>query len=147
MLKSILAVVVSYIVMMIVFFAIFTGLYLVLGAEKVFEPGTFKISALWIALSLIVALGTGMLAGFLCQKIGGSLRVSQVLAVMVCVLGLAMCYPAIMADQTPRPRAENLATMEAMQQGQAPIWMHLLSAVLAGAGVLLGARVKSGAER
>jgi hypothetical protein len=140
--KSIAAVVISYIAMMLAFFAVFTALYFALGAERVFEPGTFKITPLWIALALAGALGAGALGGLLCFAISGSFRACQMMAVIVFVLALVMCIPSMTADQTPRPRSGDLPTMEAMQQGQAPIWMHLLSAAFFGGGVLFGARMK-----
>jgi hypothetical protein len=142
MVKTVLGVVGSFVAMMVFFFALFTALYLMLGAERVFEPGTFQISTLWIALALGGSLVAGILAGFLCLVITGSFRACQVLAVIVFVTALAMCFSSMTADQTPRPRAGDLPAMEAMQQGQAPVWMHLLSAVLEGAGVLTGARMK-----
>lgn len=144
--KSIAAVVISYIAMMVAMFALFTALYLALGAERVFEPGTFAVTPLWNALSLAGAVGAGALGGYLCFAIGGSLRACQVMAVIVFVLALVMCMPSMTADQTPRPRSGDLPTMEAMAQGQAPIWMHLLSAAFFGGGVLLGARMKRGSR-
>lgn len=142
--KSIAAVVISYIAMMVTVFAVFTALYLALGPERVFEPGTFAVTPLWNALSLVGAVGAGALGGYLCFAISGSLRVCQVMAVIVFVLALVMCMPSMTADQTPRPRSGDLPTMEAMEKGQAPIWMHLLSAAFFGGGVLLGARMKRG---
>jgi len=142
MVRAGLGVVGSFLAMLVFFFAVFTALYLMLGAERVFEPGTFKISALWIGLALGGSLVAGTLAGYLCLTITGSFRACQVLAVIVFVAAIVMCFPSMTADQTPRPRAGDLTAMEAMQQGQAPVWMHLLSAVLEGAGVLMGARMK-----
>ena len=142
MMKSVLAIVVSYIVMTVAFIAVFTGLYLVLGVERVFEPGTFRITPLWIGLALAGALGAGMLGGYLCAGMSKSVRACQVMAAIASAIAILMCLPSMMADQTPKPRAGNLPTMEAMQQGQAPIWMHLVSAALYGGGVLLGARMK-----
>ena len=142
MARSIVAVVVSYIVMMVVFFAVFTLLYLALGTERVFEPGIFKITTLWIMLALAGAWGAGELGGFLCHAISKSMRAAQVLAVIVVVLSLLMCLPSMMADQTPKPRAGDLPAMEAMQQGQAPNWMHLVSSAFFGGGVILGARLR-----
>ena len=144
--KSIIAVVISYIAMMVVFFVVFAALYLALGAERVFEPGTFKVTPLWIALALAGAIAAGALGGYLCFAISGSLRACQVMAVIVFVLALVMCIPSMTADQTPRSRSGDLPTMQAMQQGQAPIWMHLLSAAFFGGGVLLGARMKRGSR-
>lgn len=41
--KPILGVVLGYIAMMILFFAVFTALYLLLGADRVFGPATAPI--------------------------------------------------------------------------------------------------------
>lgn len=143
MLKTIGGIVLGYIALTILFFGVFTGLYLALGPERVFQPGTFQISMLWLVLALAGALIAGTLGGFVCRAVSRSMRVCRVFAIIVFLLSVVMCLPVVMADQTPRKRGnEPLPTMEAMQQGQAPIWMHLLSAVLSGGGVLLGARLK-----
>ncbi len=141
--KAIGGIVLGYIALMIFFFGLFTGLYLALGPERVFQPGTFQISMLWLVLALAGALTAGLLGGFVCYAVSHSMRVCRVFAILVFLIAIVMCLPVMLADQKPRPRAsEALPTMEAMQQGQAPIWMHLLSAALSGGGVLLGARGK-----
>ena len=143
MIKAILGIVVGYVALMIFFFVVFTGLYLVLGAERVFQPGTFQISTLWLVLALAGSVCAGMLGGYVCRALSHSLGACRVLAIIVFLLSLAMCWPAITADRAPRARgATPLPTMEAMQQGQAPIWMHLLSVVLSASGVMFGARLK-----
>jgi hypothetical protein len=48
MLKYIAAVIVSYLVMAIFLFAVFTAAYLALGPERVFQPGTYAVSTLWL---------------------------------------------------------------------------------------------------
>lgn len=141
MIKAILGIVLGYLAFTLFFFAVFTGLYLVLGAERVFQPGTFQISTLWLGLALTGSLCAGLLGGYVCRALSHSLRVCRVFAIIVFLLSIIMCLPVILADQTPRPRAATpLAAMAAMQQGQAPIWMHFLSAFLSAGGVMLGAR-------
>ncbi len=143
MIKAILGVVVGYIAFMVFIFVVFTGLYLALGAERVFQPGTFQISTLWLVLALGGSLCAGAVGGYVCRALSRSLRVCRVFAIIVFLLSIVMCWPVITADQTPRPRgATALPAFEAMQQGQAPIWMHLLSAVLNASGVMIGARRK-----
>lgn len=143
MLKAIGGIVLGYIALMVFFFGVFTGLYLALGPERVFQPGTFQISMLWLVLALVGALVAGVLAGLVCHAVSRNLRVCRVFAIIVFLLAIVVCLPVMMADQAPQPRgSEPLPTMEAMQRGQAPIWMHLLSAALSGGGVLLGARLK-----
>ena len=139
MAKSILGVVVGYIAMMIFLFAVLTMLYLALGADRVFQHGTFQITPIWIALALATSLVGGALGGYVCHALSGSAGAGRILALIVVVAGIAICLPAMMADSTPRLRRGDMPTMQAMQQGQGPIWMHLLSAALGGAGVILGA--------
>ncbi len=54
MLKSILGVIVGYVVMAIFSFAFFTCAYLGLGVERVFEPESFDISTIWMVLMVVV---------------------------------------------------------------------------------------------
>jgi hypothetical protein len=144
MLRSALAVIVSYIAMFILYFAVFTAAYLALGTERVFEPSTYVVSPLWLALAAVISFCGAILAGYLCAAMSKSMGACQVLAGVVLVLGLLLCIPAIRADRTPRLRAGDVPNMEAMHQAQAPVWMHLLSPVIGAVGVLLGSRMKLG---
>ena len=60
MLKSILGVIVGYIVMAIFSFAAFTCAYLGLGVDRVFEPDSYNVSAIWIVIMIIIALVGGI---------------------------------------------------------------------------------------
>lgn len=140
MLRSILAVIVSYVAMFILLFAAFTAVYLALGADRVFEPNTYVAS--WLALAAVISFCGAILAGYICAAMSKSMRACQVLAGIVLVLGLLLCIPAMRADQTPRLRAGDVTNMEAMRQAQAPTWMHLLSPVIGAVGVLFGSWMK-----
>ena len=79
----------------------------------------------------------------MCAAISRNWRACQVLAVVVVVLGLLLCLPAIQrSNEGPNVRAGEISAFQAMQLGVAPIWMHLLNPVLGAAGILLGARMK-----
>jgi hypothetical protein len=144
MLRSVLAVIVSYIAMFILYFAVFTAAYLALGTDRVFEPNTYVVSPLWLTLAAVISFCGAIVAGYICAAMSKSMGVCQMLAVIVLVLGLLLCIPAIRADRTPRLRAGDVPNMEAMHQAQAPVWMHLLSPVIGAVGVLLGSRMKLG---
>jgi hypothetical protein len=143
MVKAIVGIVVGYIAFLCVMFGLMTALWFAVGIERVFEPGTFQITPLWIGLALLGSLIAGAAGGFVCSAISKSASVVKVFATIVFILAIIMCIPVMMADQTPKPRRGDLKMMEAMQQGQAPIWMHLASAALAAAGVLLVGRRKT----
>lgn len=142
MLKSILGVILGYVALMVFLFMLLTVLYLALGAERVFQPGTLQITMPWIALLLLGGLCAGLLGGVVCQAVSGSARACTVFAAIVFILSILMCLPSIMRDETPQPRAGDLPTMAAMQNAQAPDWMHFLAAVCNSGGILLGGRWK-----
>lgn len=143
MLKPILAVVAGYAAMFVFYFAVFTGVYLALGAERAFKPDSYEISTLWLALSAVITLCGAVLGGFVCAAISKSARTCQVLAFIVFLAGILLCLPVLMRDdESPHVRAGEVPNMEAMKLAVTPNWMHLLSPVIGAAGVLLGARMK-----
>jgi hypothetical protein len=143
MLKSILAVIASYVVMFIFLFAAFTGCYLALGAEGAFRTDSYEVSTVWIALTVAVCLLAGVIGGFLCAAISKSWKTCQVFAFIVFFLGLLACIPAIRrSPDAPNVRAGEVSNLEAMKLAVQPMWLHLLTPVVSAAGVLLGARRK-----
>src|SRR4051812_37934300 len=140
MLKSILAIVVSYIAMFVLFMAIFTGLYFALGVERVFQADSYEVSTLWIVLTLAVAFLVSMFAGCLCAAISKSWRTCQVFALIVFLLALIQCFSALKRNQdAPNVRAGEVGMFDAMKLAVSPFWLHLVNPVLNGAGVLIGA--------
>ncbi|HYJ04423.1 MAG TPA: hypothetical protein VEX43_04775 [Chthoniobacterales bacterium] len=143
MLKSILAVIASYVVMFIFLFAAFTGCYLALGADGAFKTDSYEVSTVWIALTVVVCLLAGIVGGFLCATISKSRRTCQVFAFIVFFLGLLACIPAMKRNpDAPNVRAGEVSNLEAMGLAVSPMWLHLLTPVVSAVGVLLGARMK-----
>lgn len=143
MLKSILAIIASYVVMFIFLFAAFTGCYFALGAEGTFQTDSYEVTTVWIALTVVVCLLAGIIGGFLCAAISKSKRTCQVFAFIVFFLGLLACIPAMKRNpDAPNVRAGEVSNIEAMGLAVSPMWVHLLTPVISAAGVLLGARMK-----
>ncbi|PYI90590.1 MAG: hypothetical protein DME97_16770 [Verrucomicrobia bacterium] len=143
MLKNIVAIIVSYIAMFVLLMAIFTGLYFALGVERVFQPDSYEVSMLWIMLMLVIALLGTMFAGYLCAAISKSWRTCQVFALIVFLLALWHCFSAVRRDsEGPNVRAGDVTYLEAMGHVVTPMWLHFANPVIAGVGVLLGARMK-----
>lgn len=141
MLRSIVGVIVGYAVLSVFFFAIFTGAYLVLGVECIFQPDSYEVSKLWLVLSAAISLCGSILGGYVCAAISKSKRTCQVFAGIILIILILFCIPK-MRDQTPHVRAGEISNMDAMRLTQMPTWMHLLNPVLGAVGVLLGARMK-----
>ena len=143
MLKSILAIIASYVVMFIFMFAAFTGCYLALGAEGAFQTDSYEVTTVWIALTVVVCLFAGIIGGFLCAAISKSKKTCQIFAFIVFFLGLLACIPAMKrSPDAPNVRAGEVSNFEAMGLAVSPMWLHLLTPVVSAAGVLLGARMK-----
>jgi hypothetical protein len=143
MLRSILAIIASYVVMFIFLFAAFTGCYFALGAEGAFRTDSYEVSTVWIALTVVVCLVAGLISGFLCAAISKSWKTCQIFAFIVFFLGLLACIPAMRRNpDAPNVRAGEVSNFEAMGLAVSPMWLHLLTPVISAAGVLLGARMK-----
>lgn len=142
MLRAFGGIVAGYIAMAIVVTVVFTGAFLTLGVERALQPDSYEISTLWVAISLVINFGSAILGGYVCAAVSKSLRACQLLAVIVVILGVLLCLPAIQRREGPNVRAGEVSSLEAMKLGVAPIWMHLLNPVLGAVGVLFGARMK-----
>jgi hypothetical protein len=143
MLRSIVAVIVSYVVMIAFFMAVFTGCFLVLGVERVFQTDSYEVSVLWIGLTIILSVLGAMIGGYLCAAISKSKRTCQVFAFIVFLAGLLACIPAMRRNpDAPNVRAGEISNFEALQLEVSPMWVHLVTPVLSAVGVLLGARMK-----
>ena len=109
MLKSILAVIVSFIVMAIFSFAIFSCAYLALGAERVFEGESYDVSTIWMVLMVAVGLIGGIVGGWVCAAISKNMGVCKVFAGIVLALGL---ISAVVTTMKERPDTLVLAMFQ-----------------------------------
>jgi len=144
MLKSIIAIVVSYVAMLVLFMAVFTGLYFLFGVERIFQPDSYEVSPLWMAVTLVGALLGAMFGGYLCATISKNWRVCQVFALVVFLLALIQCVFALRKNNpdAPNVRAGDVPFPEGIELGVTPVWFHFVNPLVSGAGVLLGARLK-----
>jgi len=146
MLKSIIGVIVGYVVMMLVAFAAYTAAYFGLGADRAFEPGTYALSGIWIGLVIAITSISGLIGGLTCAAISKSRTTGLVFALIVFVLGFVFELPNIMKDHTPVARTSDVSNMEAMGKAQPPGWLCIFNPFLAGAAVLMGTRMKKSPE-
>jgi serine/threonine protein kinase len=142
--RATLAVIASYIAMFVLTFIAFTGVYLSLGTDIAFKPGTYDASNLWLAISVCVNFVIAIIGGLICAAIARGGRAPVALAVVVFVLGLLLAIPSIMAQKArlDMVRTGNVSNMEAMQRTRQPIWVPILFPFIGAAGVLIGGRLK-----
>ena len=139
MLRKILGVVTGYVVMNVTAFMTYSGLYLAIGADRAYEPGTYEVSLLWIAAILVLGFIAAVVAGYLCKRIAGDLGTVVILAGIVVGLGIAAAT-AISFNQ-PKPkqaRSSDVSNYEAMKYGRKPLWVEFAIPIVGFAGILVG---------
>jgi len=144
MARSIIGVIVGYVLMFILNLLGFVTLYAVVGPTHSFRPGVYLASNRWIALSLVIIFITGIIAGLVCAIIAKGGRAPLALAIVVVVLGLLLAIPAVMKTQANSKlvRAGEVSQMEAAEKAYWPVWCPFAFPFISAAGVLVGGKLK-----
>ena len=144
MLRIIAAVIVGYLVIAILIFALFTVAYLVLGADRAFEPATYDVSTTWIVVSIVLGFVAAFIGGVVCSIMAKGTRAPLILAGVVVVLGILVAIPVLTSTDTAAEviRDGSVGNLEAMQNAKTPAWVALLNPLLGAVGVLAGARFR-----
>lgn len=144
MARAIIGVIVGYVVMFILNFLGFVALYAVFGPDHAFKPGLYLASNRWIAISFVIILITGTIAGLICAAIAKGGKAPFALAIVVIVLGLLLAIPAMMKAQTNAKlvRPGSVPQMEAAQKAYWPTWTPFTFPIISAIGVLIGGKLK-----
>ena len=144
MLRAIVAVIVSYILMFVLVFLAFTGVYVILRADGAFKPGSFEASTQWIAIAFVVNFVVAVIGGLICAAIAKGGKAPIALAAVVFVLGLLLAIPSLMAQRAngDAVRIGDVPMFEAMQKAKEPPWVSLTFPIVGVIGVLIGGRLK-----
>jgi hypothetical protein len=144
MARSIIGVIVGYVLMFILNFFCFVTLFAVVGPERAFEPGSYLASTQWIGMSVGCIFVTGIIAGLVCAVIAKGGKAPLVLALAVVVIGVLLAIPATMKARANanlvRPAA--VGQMEAAQKAYWPIWTPFAFPFVSAIGVLTGGKLK-----
>jgi hypothetical protein len=139
MLRFIGGVVVGYVVMAVCVIVTFTGVYLLLGADGAFQPGSYDVTLSWVVASFVLGIAAALLGGWVCFRIARNRNAVLTLAGIVVVLGLLVAIPALASEDTrPNVRPGDVASFEAMQQARQPAWIALVNPLVGAAGILIG---------
>lgn len=142
MLKSIVGVIVGFIAMWIVSFAIFSCVYLGLGAERVFEPESYDASTIWMACMIAFGFIGGIVGGLVCAAISKSKGACMAFAGIVLAVGLIVSIMTKMKEHPETARTGDVPMFEAMPKVQTPTWLCLINPFVVAGGILLGAKKK-----
>lgn len=144
MARSIIGVIVGYVVMFILHVAAFMTIYALMGPDWSFKPASYQASTRWIATGFIVFLIAGIIAGLVCALIAKGGKAPMVLAGVILVLGLALTALA----RSSRPadahevRTRDVPNMEAMTKARNPTWVIFLGPVIGAVGAAIGGKLR-----
>ena len=144
MLRSVLGVVVAYILMFILQVAVFMTIYTLVGPDWSFKPASYQASTRWTAMQFVVILVTCIIGGLICAVIakGGKAPLALAAVVLVLGLGLAVLGTALRPANTHEVRIGNVPNMEAMNKARHPTWVLFLGPVIGAVGVLIGGKLR-----
>jgi len=144
MLRSVLAVIVGYIAMFALQFAVFMTVYTIVGANWSFKPGTFHASTRWTVMMFTVDFVTALIAGLICAIIARGGKAPLVLAAVALVIGctLGAVHLATQPPDTGERRPADVPNMEAMTKARHPAWVFFVGPVIAAVGLAVGGKLK-----
>ena len=144
MVRSIIAVIVSYITMFLLNFLGFVGLYTVVGPSNAFKPRSFLASNRWIAMAFALVLVSGIIAGLMCAAIARGRKATLALAGLILVVGLLLGIPAMMKSKANAgmARVADVPAMEAAEKAYWPVWAPFTFPFVSAIGALIGGKLK-----
>ena len=144
MARSIIGVIVGYIVIFGLEVAAFIGLYSSMGADWTFRTASYQPSTRWTLVQFIVVFVTAVVGGLVCQLIAGKGKSPLVLAGVVVVIGLALgaMINSNSSADTRQMGTKDIPAMEAIRIAQHPVWVVLAESFLAAVGVIVGGSLK-----
>ena len=138
MLRNILAAIVGYIAIVAVLFALSSLLWLVMGASRAFQPGTWEVAAGWILGSIALGFVGAYIGGRVCARMAHDAKGAMILIGIMIVLGVVSALMPVEAATGPRP--DDVGMLEATMSASQPTWLTWLNPVIGVVGVWLGSR-------
>lgn len=141
MIRKILGGIAGYIVFSIGIFVLFSGLYLVLGPDRAFEPAQYHPTMLWTIAAFILGFIASVIGGYVAALIGRSGAVKIMAGILVVVGAIVVVMLAL--DKTPEEvRTGDVPNMQAMMKAKEPLWVGVVNPILGLIGVFAGGRLK-----
>jgi len=143
MLRSVIGVIVAFILLAILQVASFMTMYGLMGADWSFKPGSYQASTRWTAMQFVIIIVTSIIAGLICAAIAKGGKAPLALAVVVLVLGLgaALLKTALRPD-THEVRIGSVSQQDAMNKAAHPMWVVFLGPFIGAVGVVIGGKLK-----
>jgi len=144
MARSIVAVIVGYLAMFALQFAVFMTVYTVMGADWSFKPASYHASTQWTVMQFIVVFVTAAIAGLICALLAKGGRAPLALAIVALAIGFALgtLHIATQPPDTGELRTANTPNLVAMTKARNPMWVIFAGPVIAAIGIVVGGKLK-----
>ena len=146
MIRNVLGAIAGYIVFFFVMYLVFTGFSVAMGPDRLFLPGKYEPSAMWIAGSFVLGFLCAALGAYVAALIGKSGAV-KVMAGIVIVIGV-LVFVMLSQDKTPiETRTVDLPTSEAMFKAREPLWVAAVNPFVLLLAVFTGGALRKKQQR
>ena len=147
MLRSIVAVIVTYVVMSVFIIAVFSAMWFGLGPNRLMEPGSFKGNMFLCIAAPSLTVVAGIFGGWMCAKIARGGKPVVALAAVVLVLGALSAYITLQKPEPTGPRDPAMTATELMEKGREPTWLLIFNPIGGAAAVLIGGMSLAGPRK
>ena len=130
----------GYVAMFVSIFFGFSGLYLALGSDRTFQAGSYEVTPLWLAGSILISFIAAWVGGKVCAVITKKTAAVIALAAVVLALDLLSLIAVDVSRLTVRSGEASL--QEAIVNAKEPTWVLMLLPFIAVVGVLVGGRMR-----
>ena len=143
MLRTVGSVILGYIVIAAFVFLSFSLLFVAIGPDRAYQPGTYEVSALWVVVSIVLSFIAAVLGGWVCVLVARTQLGPQILAAAILVFGLVLAVMQLGSAPADLPtvRDASVGVMEAMRNSRNPTWINFVTPLVAVVGILAGARL------
>ena len=143
MLRSVLGVIVAFILLAILQVASFMTMYGWMGADWSFKPASYQPSTRWTAMQFVIVIVTSIIAGLICAAIAKGGRAPLALAAVVLGLGLgAAALKIALRPGSHEVRIGSVSQQDAREKARHPTWAVFLGPFIGAVGVMIGGKLK-----
>lgn len=146
MIRKILGAVAGYTLYFFCVFLLFAGLSLVLGPDRLFLPGNYDPSIMWIISAFVIGLISAAIGGYAAALIGKSGAV-KIMAGLVLLIGAFVFVQLLRENRVVETRTVDLPIMEAMFKAREPLWVAAVNPLLVVIAVFAGGALRKNKER
>ncbi len=138
MLKNAGAALLGYIVIVAFIMAGLGLLWVVLGPEGAFKPGSWEASPGWAWTAVGIGFVVAAIGGWVTARVGTDGTAVWILIGVMVAMTIASAFGA---DGIGGPRPADVGLGEAMSHALSPSWFYWVNSALGIFGVLIGARL------